>query len=179
MTILTGCPGTGKSTIAKGLSQLWSDRDVRVACVEADAFYPFLTPLITPDRPEANEQNKVVAAAIASSAIAFAEGGYKVIIEGVVGPWMLPEFLKVFRERLLGLSYVVLRAPLEETLHRALSRPDGDKYAAEGVAHMHRQFADLKMFEAHAVDVSGQSPEETLQTLDLAICNRDYQFEIG
>ena len=179
MTIISGCPGTGKTSLVRALAQSWEEDGAQTLCVNADVFHTFPASPLSPELPEAREQNIAIAAAVAASAISFAESGYKVIIDGVVGPWMLPEFLKVFKGRLLGLSYVVLRAPLEETLVRASQRPDGSKFSPEGVKVMHQKFADLKMFEPHAFETDGKSLEETHKAIAPKIAERQFQFEIG
>ncbi len=42
------------------------------------------------------------------------------------------------------------------------SECDADRFSMDGVRHMHAAFADLGEFEAHAVDTSARSPDETL-----------------
>ncbi len=158
LTIVSGCPGTGKTTLAARLSEA-SEWGLHLA---ADTFYAFICRPISPILPESHEQNTTVTKALARAAAAFASGGYDVFVDGVVGPWFLPVFTSEFRPVEVPIDYVVLRAPLEETLRRATARPDAEKFSTDGVRHMHAAFADLGEFEAHAVDTGERSPDETL-----------------
>lgn len=179
MTIISGCPGSGKTTIAKALAKRWQAAGARPLRLDSDVFFTFPEVTIRPDLPQSKAQNEVIAAAIASSAMSFVEGGYNVILDGVIGPWMLPHYLKVFKGRLLGLSYVVLRAPFDETRERATTRPDGEKFSPSGVQEMHEQFKDLKVFEPHAFETEGKSVDDTLAELEPLLLDRHFQFEIG
>jgi hypothetical protein len=58
-------------------------------------------------------------------------------------------------------DYVVLRAPLDQTLRRARERPDAEKFSAEGVRHMHAAFAGLGQFDVYAVYTSNPCSAET------------------
>lgn len=179
MTIITGAPGTGKTTISTVLARTWQEKGGNVLKLDTDVFFSFPQAVIPPDQPDAKTQNETISKVAALSAITFAEAGYNVIIDGAIGPWILPHYLKVFKGRLQGLSYVVLRAPLQTTLDRAAQREDGDKFQPAGVKNMHAQFADLKVFEPHAYETENLSSERTVKDLDLKICNRDFQFVIG
>ncbi len=157
LTIVSGCPGTGKTTLAALLSTA-SPHGLHFA---ADVFYDFIGELISPVLPESHAQNTTVTIATARAAAAFASGGYDVFIDGVVGPRWLPLMAVELRPAGIPVDYVVLRAPLGETLRRASERPDGAKFSVEGVRHMHAAFAELGEFDAHVVDTSNQSSVET------------------
>jgi hypothetical protein len=91
--------------------------------------------------------------ALSRAARAFAESGYDVFFDGVVGPWFLP----LIREELRGgpaFSYVVLRASEAEAVRRVRER-DGAGPSAR-VRRMHAAFADLGELAAHAIETSGR-----------------------
>jgi predicted kinase len=147
IVIVSGSPGTGKSTLARALSR-HSERGLHL---DSDLFYGFPANPIDPATPEAHAQNTAVMCALARSACAFAEGGYDVFLDGVIGPWFLPVFREELRDGVL-LSYVVLRATEAEALRRVRER-DGPGPSMR-VRKMHAEFADLRELAAHAIETT-------------------------
>ena len=90
-----------------------------------------------PTTPASQGQNEAILRAAARAAAAFAESGYDVYVDGVVGPWFLPV---VLAEAPAGTqtSYVVLRVPEDEALRRVRGRRDGSE--SHRVAPMVRAF---------------------------------------
>ncbi len=162
ITILSGTPGTGKTTVAAALGQRWSSEGGKPLHLLSDHFFSFPVTLVPPEKPEAREQNVTFSKAIAASAVCFAEGGYHVIIDGVIGPWMLPHYLEPLKAAGASIAYVVLRAPLDETIRRAAERENDNGFPEEGVRLMHSQFADLKVFEPHVLETEFETPEQTV-----------------
>ena len=156
IAILSGCPGTGKTTLALQLAE----SSARGVHLDTDRFYDFVAQPISPILPESRAQNETVMAAAARAAGAFAEGGYEVFVDGVIGPWLLPIWTRALPLSAVPVDYIVLRAPLEETLRRANARRK--RIPVEFVRHMHAQLTTLGAFERHVVETSGLSPEQTL-----------------
>jgi chloramphenicol 3-O-phosphotransferase len=154
IVIVSGCPGAGKSTLARALSRA----AVRGLHLDSDWFYGFPAAPIDPATPEAHDQNTIVMRALARSAGAFAEGGYAVFLDGVIGPWFLP----LLRDELRGarLAYLVLRASEEDALRRVRARDGGG--ASARVRHMHAAFAKLGPYHAHAIETSGRRRRDVL-----------------
>ncbi|HVE91320.1 MAG TPA: AAA family ATPase [Actinomycetota bacterium] len=162
ITVVSGCPGTGKTTIASALAAA----DPLGVHLESDVFFDFFAHRILSIRPEAHEQNGAAVRAAAAAAAAFATSGYQVVVDGVLGPWFVPTFLDGVAPSGLMVEYVVLRAPLDDTLRRALPRPRGDQAEQEEIVrHMHRGFEDLGRFEKHAVETGGHGIPQTLATV--------------
>jgi len=164
IVIITGCPGTGKTTAAAGAAE-HSALALSVH-MHTDDFYGFLRKgAVAPHLPESDAQNRVVVEAFLQAAARFAAGGYDVMVDGVVGPWFLEPWLRLARQG-CEVHYIVLRASLPETRRRALGRA---KLTAEGnlslVDVMWPQFADLGAYESHVIRTDGQSPEETLRAV--------------
>src|SRR3712207_5224908 len=77
--ILTGAPGSGKTTTAKALAQQAGSPKVHL---HSDDFWHFIKHgAIAPYLPEAHEQNKVVIDVLAKAAAGYAKGGYLVIVD--------------------------------------------------------------------------------------------------
>jgi len=144
LAIVTGSPASGKTTLCRALAAASPDG----LHLTTDRFYEFPAHPRDPTRPEAREQNAAVVAAFCRAAAAFAESGYEVYVDGIVGPWMLP----VAARELGGLpvDYAVLRIDLDEAVRRAAAR-DGPE-SERAVRHMHRAFGDLGAYERHAID---------------------------
>ena len=77
ITIITGSPGTGKSTVADKAA-MESDMEKSV-CIRTDDFFHYLKKgAIPPHLPESNAQNGVVIEAFLETAKRFVRGGYGV-----------------------------------------------------------------------------------------------------
>ena len=120
IVIITGSPGTGKTTAASVIAKESSlSRSVHI---HNDDFYHYLSKgAIPPYLPESNEQNKVVIEALLSAAESFAHNGYDVIVDGIIGPWFIGPWQKAVEDG-YEVHYIILRAEKEETLKRAVGR---------------------------------------------------------
>jgi len=157
--IVSGCPGAGKSSVSARLAAA----DSRGLHLASDVFYGFPAHPIDPTTPESRAQNDATVRAVMRAAGAFAEAGYEVIVDGIFGPWWLPQIADELRQRGLDADYVLLHAELDEALRRATTRA----HAADpnAVRHMHRSFAAAQGFERHALDTTGVSLDEVVRSL--------------
>lgn len=141
LIILTGPPGTGKSTAAEALAGGFD----RSAIVAGDWFLENLRQgKVEPWLPESHEQNTHVMEITVRTARDYARAGFTTILEGIVGPWFLP----VVRAELgddVEPHYIVLDAPLAVCQERVTSRGRGSMSAV--VEKMHAEFARHPMPE--------------------------------
>jgi hypothetical protein len=100
-----------------------------------------------------------------AAACAYACGGYDVIAEGILGPWLLPAFQEACQQAMVTLSYVILRPALDVTLARAISRAGGQLTDPEPVTGLHQAFCGLGPLEGHVIDSSAQTIAETAAAL--------------
>jgi chloramphenicol 3-O-phosphotransferase len=157
--ILTGPPGAGKSTIAR----LLADSSTRPTVhLHTDDFYVAIRKgYIAPWLREAQQQNIVVVGVIVDAALAYARGGYDVIIDGIVGPWFLDPFRDAAKNG-VSFDYVVLRPSEAETVRRGSARSFEKALRDEAViAQMWQAFSDLGPLEPHALNSTAASAEET------------------
>jgi cytidylate kinase len=130
--VLSGPPGSGKSTVAGRLADLFDPS----ALVRGDDFFAFLRRgAVAPWLEEAHQQNAAVIEAAAAATGRLATH-LDVVYDGVVGPWFLAPFLQAAGAS--HLHYVVLLPPLAVCLDRVRTRAghgftDGD--AAERMWH--------------------------------------------
>src|SRR6516225_9625685 len=154
--ILTGSPGAGKSTGARSLVVASVGPAVHL---HSDDFWHFIRKgAIPPYLPESQKQNEVVMAVVAKAAEGYAEGGYFVVVDGIVGPWFIHPFMRLKQP----LHYIVLRPALEAAIERCRLRSDGTLTDPEPISALHKQFSMLGEFENHVIQTIGHSPGDTL-----------------
>lgn len=135
LLVVTGPPGSGKSTVSAALADLWEPS----ALVEGDTFFAFLRRgYVPPWLPEAHAQNDTTTRAAAAAAGTFARGGVHVVYDGVIGPWFLPAFAAL--TGLDAIDYVVLLPPVETCLHRVATRTGHGFTDEAATRHMHAEF---------------------------------------
>jgi predicted kinase len=165
IVIITGPPGAGKTTV----SRLVADRFDKAVCLESDWFWTTIVKgFVAPWKPEADSQNRVVVRSFAATAAAMAEGGYAVVLDGIIGPWNLEIATAEFDSRHVKAHYLVLRPAREIALDRATSRVSVQRvlgYPAlteeEPILQMWAQFSDLGDYETSVIDNSDLDPEQT------------------
>jgi cytidylate kinase len=159
VTILTGPPGAGKTTVAELLA---INASVPTVHLTTDLFYRSIRAgFVLPFLPQAQRQNEVVIEAIVGTVVTFARGGYDVVVDGIVGPWFLPPFRAAAEREHLAMSYVVLRPGLHVTLSRATERDDTELRDVDAITGLHAAFAQLGDLEDHAIDTGNLDAEQT------------------
>ncbi len=161
--ILTGPPGSGKTTTSRSLASQPGSPKVHL---HADDFWHFIkNGAIPPYLPSAHDQNGVVMRALANASEAYAAGGYLVIVDGIIGPWFLPAFQDLDRP----VHYVVLRPPLDIAIQRCRDRGGETLSDAGVITSLHEQFSDLGSFEAHVITTEDHGPDQILSDVAQAL----------
>ncbi|MEV6314823.1 ATP-binding protein [Streptomyces sp. NPDC051776] len=146
--------------------------------MHTDTFHVWIrSGFVLPHRPEAGPQNEVVRNVMIDAACAYASGGYDVVLDGLLRPWLLDSFRAACRQRRIGLSYIVLRPSRDVTLSRATEREGRQLKDVEPITGLYGAFADMGPLESHVVDSSDQSVEET--TAEIAAGLRTDRFVMG
>jgi len=160
---ISGCPGTGKTTIS---SRLAADAS-RGVHLSGDVFFSFIVDLAPPHLPESRAQNDSATRAEMATAREFARGGYTVFCDSVVGPRFMPIIRESFEGTGIPLHYLVLRADLETTLERDRRRPG--EPIEEVIHKMHAEFSELGAYEKHALETTTQNLDATLAAVRAAV----------
>ena len=136
LIVVSGPPGSGKSTAARILSGMFEPS----ALVAGDEFFAMLDRgYIQAWTPAADRQNEIVIGAAAAAAGRLAAGGYTVIYDGVIGPWFLDTFGTA--SGLAEIHYVILLPPQDVCLERVRSRTGHGFGDPDATRHMYREFA--------------------------------------
>lgn len=157
--VITGPPGAGKTTVAEALA----DRSEPSVVVSGDEFFHSIrVGYIPPWEPDADDQNATVIRSIAAAADQFAAGGYAVMVDAIVGPWFIEDFLQQVDHRI---AYVILRPDQATCLGRATGRGGTRLSDPEPIAHMYRAFEDLGEYERFVIDSTTNDVRETAETV--------------
>jgi AAA domain len=176
IAIVTGPPGAGKTTVAARLAV--SSR-LGVHLDGDQVFHWVAAGYMPPWMPGTSRQNGTVISAIAAAAVQFADGGYDVFVDAIIGPWFLPHWLQT-AERGRPAHYVILRPSRQTAAVRATSRrAPRDLVDAHPVAVMFDAFEDLGSFEAHVLDSSGLDIDATVAAIREGLYDGRYLLDPG
>ena len=172
VVIVSGAPGCGKTSLARELAAA----DPRAVHLVSDFFYEFIAKPIDPSTPESQHQNGVILQAVARATHAFANGGYTVYVDGVIGPW----FLDVFEEALapdIPTHYIVLQASAAEAVDRVRGR-EGPGLSPK-VLRMVPKFFELGALAHHAIDTMDQSETEVREIVTEGLAGGLFKLDWG
>jgi adenylate kinase family enzyme len=160
--ILTGAPGSGKTTVAR----LLAERTDRAAHIESDRFFHFIVSgYVDPWKPESHEQNTVLMRIVGEVAVAYARASYQTIIDGIIiSGWFFEPLRDSINACGFDAAYAVLRPPLAVAVERAANRRSRRLSDAAVVEQLWNDFADLGPLERHAIEISErQTAEQTAE----------------
>ena len=171
--VVSGPPGAGKSTVAAVLA---GRCELGVLLRGDDLWTAVRAGFVEPWLPEAAHQNTVIIDAMAAMCARFADGGYTVVLDAVVGPWYLEQLLDGTRHAGVPTFYVVLRPDEATAVERATGREDHSFTDPEPVRQMYREFAQLGALESHVIDTTSMEGDEVARVVQAGV--EDGRFRI-
>ena len=146
LIVVTGPPGSGKSTVAPLLSRMFTAS----AVVAGDDFFSFIDQgYLQPWTAEADQQNETVAEAAAAAAGRLSIGGYTVVYDGLLAPGFLERFRVA--TGLSSLHYAVLLPPEQHCVDRVRSRAGHGFTDLPATRQMYRDFAEADLAPNHLI----------------------------
>lgn len=161
IVLISGSPGAGKTSVSRILAE--TSAHERAVHLHTDDLYAAIRKgYIAPWMSGSNSQNETVIASAAACAERMAAGGYEVFVDGVIGPRFIAPWLEI-AGRGVDVRYIFLRPDERTTVSRVMNRKQNETIPLEEnvVTGMWRSMGELGAYEAHALDTSAQTADET------------------
>ncbi len=140
ITIISGPPGAGKTTVAKELVSLYKGA---LIYIERDDFWKFM---VNDDGRPVHKNFRATMAATLAASIAYAHHDYEVLLDFSIPPWFITKAIEQVKKRNISLNYVVLRPSMEICASRSASREIGKITYDERFLKFYESFGELQQY---------------------------------
>jgi len=162
LTVISGPPGAGKSTVSRALAKPALGAEP-IVLVEGDGFWKHWVLPEASERPNAEDRQKrfkAVVLAATAAALAYAACGFDAVLDFSIPPGYLPTLVKMAASRSVALSYVVLLPAKQLCAARAAARSEGKIEDYSSLDTFYDRFA-----EAPAANIVVVEPDVTVDAM--------------
>ncbi|WP_298132559.1 AAA family ATPase [Micropruina sp.] len=175
--VIAGPPAAGKTTIA---ARIAATAEVPTVHVPTDALHTWIKAgFVLPFLPEGVHQNAVIQNVMLNVARAYSEGGYDVILDGVLGPWAVDGLRDGAADAGLSLSYIIVRPSLPVLLARAQAREGRHLREIEPIVGLDRAFGAIDESVLTVLDTSDLSIDDSAHSVMKAWRDGSLQLTSG
>ena len=168
--MITGPPGAGKSSVSEQLANQFEPS----ALVAGDSFFAMIKQgYILPWLPQSRRQNTVIIEAAAAAAGRLTDI-CSVVYEGVLGPWLLPTFVRA--AGLPHIHYVILLPPLEVCLKRVQGRVDHGFGELSVTRDLYEQFANAVVETRHLITEAADHPAQLAELISRRLGDGQFRY---
>jgi hypothetical protein len=169
LIVITG-PQAGKSSVSEHLANRFDPS----ALVPGDSFFAMIKQgYVLPWLPQSRRQNTVVVEAAAAAAGRLTDICF-VIYDGVLGPWLLPTFVR--GTGLPDIHYVILLPPLEACLERVQGRVGHGFNDLLVSRDLHEQFVNAAVDRRHLITEPGDHPAELAELISKQLDDGRFRY---
>ena len=170
LIVITGPPGAGKSSVSEHVANQFEPS----ALVTGDSFFAMIKQgYILPWLPQSRRQNTVIIEAAAAAAGRLTDI-CSVVYEGVLGPWLLPTFVRAAGLR--HIHYVILLPPLELCLERVQLRVDHGFSDPSVTRDLYDQFANAVVETRHLITETGDHPAQLAELISRRLDESQFRY---
>jgi predicted ABC-type ATPase len=140
ITIISGPPGAGKTTVTKELICL---NKGTLVYIEGDDFWKFM---VNDGGRPVHKNFRATMSAMIGASIGYARNDYEVLLDFSIPPWYIIKAAEKLKQRKIALNYVVLLPTIDICATRAANREYGAIEYNERFIKFYESFGELQQY---------------------------------